>query len=113
MRLADASASLGSISPANAPATTFNEPRLAMFGGDPAPWWFALTFWSRSCRRSVARFARFRQWLPSYHLAHRLSIGGLNLVGVLEFFDECFEAFSKAFVIEIQRVVVAVRDIGV
>src|SRR5271154_6651684 len=44
MRVPAANAGLGSISPANAPAMTFNEPRLAMFGDDLAPRLFAFTF---------------------------------------------------------------------
>ena len=42
-----------------------------------------------------------------------LAVGRFHLIGRLQSFDHRFDALGKALRIEIQRIVVAVRDIGV
>ena len=92
---------------------TFNEPRLAMFGGDLAPGWFALTF------GLTLAGVRCLGWPDSgnacYHITWRIDCRSarLNLVGALQPIHDCIEAFGKALDIEIQRVIMAVRNIGV
>ena len=42
-----------------------------------------------------------------------MAVGRFHLIGRLQSFDHRFDALGKAFRIEIQRIVVAVRNIGV